>query len=476
MPSISLATANINLPATVSATTSSVFSTLPVISVRQTETTKQEIIDQLPCSKIVQKIKKDLENVPESVDADNLELKSLLKDEKELSRCSLDQAKSTKDLNTRARLLQDALFNNNDGGKVTDREIRGLINNIDKSQLTQEEALDLTFASKINTEARYYSRVARGVHAQAQKLWDSGIRGKVTVDDVETVYHFVKAASGKGANHPLIIIAPGRGEPIANYIEMVSEFNAANSDVIVVGFTGNGDIGHPGHLEDFSDTTKGLAKIIEQRTQITSIEHKSVSLVAHSTGAATATRYCEEDAKDPAVKQMVLIAPLFEIKASYFSLLAARAIDTVLDATESVVNKVMSPFTDHRVNLDAIHITDRDSYYDGNDYTQSLARFDQLVKVREEHKVMPPTFSWVHEAQKATHLALEKAGELREKNMDILVFIAGKDGVVKNEKTREFIEKSKAEGVVVEGALHSLVQEADSYRGPMMQKILKFTR
>lgn len=474
MPSISLATTNFN--PTASTITASTFSTLPVISVRKTEATKQEIIDQLPCSQIIQKIKKDLEKVPEGVDADNSELKSLLKDGKELSQCLLDQAKLSKDLKTKAELLKDALFNNNDAGKNKDREIRNLINSIDKSRLTKDAALDLALASKINTEARYQSRVARGNHAQAQKLWDSGVSGKVTVNNVDTVYHVVKATSGKGEQHPLIIVAPGRGEPIKNYMEMISEFNAANSDVIVVGFTGNGDVGHPGHLEDFSDTTNGLAEIIKKRVEITGATHKSVSLVAHSTGATTAVRYCEEYSNDPAVKQMVLIAPLFKINASYVSLFAAKVIDTVLDKTESVVNTIISPFTSYRANLDAIHISDRESYYDGNYYTQSSARYKQLVKVREDHEVMPPTFSWVSEAQQASYLALEEGEKLKEKEMDILVFMAGQDTVVDNSKTREFIEKSNAKGVMVEGALHTLVQEADPYRGPMMQEILKFTR
>ncbi|MDF2185039.1 alpha/beta fold hydrolase [Grimontia hollisae] len=474
MPSISLATTNFNPIA--SSITASAFNTLPVVSVRQTEATKQEIIDQLPCSGIIQKIKKDLENVPKDVDADNPSLKSVLKDGEELSQCLLSRAKLTTDQRVKAELLKEALFNNNDSGKINDREIRNLINSIDKSRLTEDAALDLALASKINTEARYHSRIARGNHAQAKKLWDSGTSGVVTVDGVDTAYHFVKATSNKGERHPLIIIAPGRGEPMANYIEMVSEFNAENRDVIVVGFSGNGDVGHPGHLESFSDTTKGLAAIIAQRSDITSVQHTSVSLVAHSTGATTAVRYCEEYSKDPAVKQMVLIAPLFKINASYVSLFAAKVIDTVLDKTESVVNTIISPFTSYRANLDAIHISDRESYYDGNYYTQSSARYKQLVKVRDEHQAMPPTFSWVNEAQQACSLALADADGLKDENLDILVFMAGKDSVVDNDKTREFIAKSNAKSITVDGALHTLVQEADPYRGPMMQEILKFTR
>lgn len=480
----SLATATITTPV---ATAASLYSTLPIIthntlpvtSVNSKKSSNQETINKLLCSEERQKIKDALAAVPENVDASSPELKKLLEARKEYSQCSFKEAESTADPKLKAKLLQEALFNNNDGGRENDFKIRNLINQTYikyEKELTKAEKLDLTLARKINTEARYQSRVARGKDAQAQKLWDSGTRGKVTVDGVDTAYHVVKAASSRGEHHPLVVIAPGRGEPMENYMEMVSELNAANRDVIVVGFTGNGDVGHPGHLEDFSDTTKGLAQIIAQRNDITGVQHKSVSIIAHSTGATTATRYCEGDPKDPAVKQMVLIAPLFEIKASYTSLLAARVADIILDTAESVTNTLISPFTDRRVNLDAIHIANRDSYYDGNDYTQSLPRYNQLVKVRDKHKTMPPTVSWVHEAQKATHLALKDADKLKDENIDILVFMAGKDGVVKNEKTREFIEKSNAKGIMIEGALHSLVQEADSYRAPMMQKILKFTR
>lgn len=128
----------------------------------------------------------------------------------------------------------------------------------------------------------------------------------------------------------------------------------------------------------------------------------------------------------------------------------------------------------HRINLTDTHIASRESYYAeslGNSYSQSPERYKEIRRERDRVHGTSPTVSWVSESRHAAHQAVDDAAQMR--NISTTVYMAGADTTVDNRQTMRFIEGANATSHMINGSLHTMLQEADSYREWMVSDILR---
>ncbi len=365
-------------------------------------------------------------------------------------------------------------IHHNHENKIINKSAKTALKNL-KKQKTKINKQEIDALINLSTESAYNKKVS-GENSTAKTLWETGETNSVYVRGVTTKYHIVKATNSTEprANSRLVMFFPGRSEPMETYKELVMEVNRLGFDALVFGFTGNGDTGRAGHISTFADYTNGASRIMREQQQ----KYSNITTIAHSTGATIFTRVIEE-AKNKEfqnIDQAFFASPMFGIPMTHIQEKAVAVADGFLSFIGWAINGVKSRLGYVRPSQpDAIYISSKEKYYaEGeNNYSQSPRRYREMERLREEYELMPPTVSWVNNANHATKKALEEASAYQKAGIKTTVFLAGAEGSVDNEATKEFISKTNSTEVEVPGSLHTMLQEADPYRAPMVTRILQ---
>lgn len=271
------------------------------------------------------------------------------------------------------------------------------------------------------------------------------------------VYH-------RGEGLPNIVVSPGRTEPMKKYFELVHDL--PNANFYLIDHPGQGESDRylenrdKGYVRDAQDYVDAFTFWMENFV-IPETQGSPLYLIAHSMGAAIATRFSETHPQ--AFDRMVLNAPMFAISTKPYPTPAAKLMARLI-----VGARQGTKYAPGRGPYDPEKDTP-----DTNEFTKSLARIEMNKFLYLEHDigVGGPTSRWVHEAFRLMK-GITRVGEKLEQ--PILLLQSGKDTTVLPKSQVKFCHLAKnCQLVRIEGAWHEILQEKDEYRNEALRLIRK---
>jgi lysophospholipase len=262
-------------------------------------------------------------------------------------------------------------------------------------------------------------------------------------------------------NKQLLVILPGKGEPLERYAEMLYDLRTLKRDVLLVQFRGQGyssrSLKDPEktHIRKFNyiiDDLDHLFNHLKIRKN-----YSKISLVAHSMGAHHGLRY---EAAYPIFDQIILNSPLI-------GLLDESKTDRNYYLTQMMIALGMgNSYVPGRGGW-------QDWSFEKNDVTQSFTRFRNIRRIHIDNsntRLGSVTVRWANEALKSEKKLFSQAKKI---NTPVKIFQAGNELIVSNEKQQLLCKVlPSCEIFHVKGAMHNFVQEKDKYRNRFLDFIL----
>lgn len=266
-----------------------------------------------------------------------------------------------------------------------------------------------------------------------------------------------------------VIFLPGRTEFIEKFIEDIRVWNSLGFACAAMDLRGQG-MSHRPHpdrdkhyvrsFEPHIDDVKVLFdKVLTNKMQ------KPYILMGHSAGSHVILRFLHDH---PGLADAAItIAPMVEINAGGIPLPFTRFLARLmrhLGLGDAYVPG-HTAFKEGRWGWRKLLTSDEDRFGDE----------DYFIKNRDRRlAVGGATFKWLWEALKSTAI-LNHPGYAEAIETPVLVLQAGEDSIVDNEKQTAFVERLPNGRLVrIEGALHEILKEADTYREQVWQAIGEF--
>jgi lysophospholipase len=324
---------------------------------------------------------------------------------------------------------------------------------------------DLRPGDPAGTAARYLASVA------AARGGTIAGRGGVPLRWVAFEAHPERAA---------LVVLPGRTEPAERYGELAADLVPLGYTVFVLDVRGQGRSGRllgrdqppgspefqKGHVERFEDYVDDLGTFLRAVVRGKSAHAASgdragrrVFGLGHSMGAAILTRRAQLHPRD--LDALALSSPMFRIPVP------------PLGPTYIRLQLLLGRGEEYARGVGPLDPTRQD--FETNNTTHSQARF----RWKFGHIPGPelwlggPTYRWVHEALRMTAAVRADAARLRTPT---LALQASEDEVVVNSGQDEVAAAAPAvvTKVVIQGALHELLMEADVHRRAALLAIIAF--
>lgn len=262
-----------------------------------------------------------------------------------------------------------------------------------------------------------------------------------------------------------VVLLQGRNECIEKYYETIRHFTARGLWVATFDWRGQGLserlLKNPlrGHVRRFGDFEADLSIFLE--TIVLPEARLPFCMVAHSMGALVALSMAPKLANR--IERMVLLAPFVELSGqalpSWSIRLASRLMRIIgLGRLGSGRDRFPKPFS-------------------GNPLTTDLERFSRnqaLHMAHPELRLAPPSFAWVSEMLNAM-VRVTRFEHLDQIKVPTLLIGAGNDKIVAANAIERLGNRFRAgRAVIIDGARHELLQEADRYRIPTLAAIDAF--
>lgn len=262
-----------------------------------------------------------------------------------------------------------------------------------------------------------------------------------------------------------VVLLQGRNECIEKYYETIRHFTARGLWVATFDWRGQGLsdrlLKNPlrGHVRRFRDLEADLSIFLE--TIVLPETRLPFCMVAHSMGALVALSMAPRLANR--IERMVLTAPFVELSNQPIPTWVTRLITRLLRIAgfgwlSSGKDRFPRPFKGDALT------TDIDRY----------ARNQALYKAHPELRLGPPTVLWVNEMLGA----MERVGRfehLDQVKVPTLLIGAGNDPLVAQQAIESISNQFRAgRAIIIDGARHELLQEADRYRIPVLAAIDAF--
>lgn len=270
-----------------------------------------------------------------------------------------------------------------------------------------------------------------------------------------------------------LVVLPGRTEPAERYAELASDLVPLGYSLFVLDERGQGRSGRllgrsdppgsserqKGHVESFGDYVDDLHTFLHQVVLAT--PHRHVLGLGHSMGGAILARHAELHPRE--LEALVLSSPMLKLPVSDWE---ARWVDLqVLFGRGTSYARGEGPTDPSKAR------------FAGNRTTHSEPRFrwknEDILVPSPELWVGGPTYRWVREALRGTSAIRKDAGRLRAPT---LLLQAADDAVVVNSGQDSFAAAARGvvEKVVIPGARHELLLEADGLRRQALLRIVAF--
>jgi lysophospholipase len=262
-----------------------------------------------------------------------------------------------------------------------------------------------------------------------------------------------------------VVLLQGRNESIEKYYETIRHFTARGLWVATFDWRGQGLsdrlLNNPlrGHVRKFGDYETDLSTFLE--TVVLPETRLPFCVVAHSMGALIALSMAPQLTNR--IERMVLTAPFIELSDQ-----------PVPNWTIRLGSRMMRMLALGWVG------TARDSFpkpYAGNPLTTDIERFTRnqtLHTVHPELRLGPPSVGWINEMLRA----IERVGRFEHLDrikVPTLLIGAGNDRIVAAHAVESLGNRFRAgRAIIIDGARHELLQEADRYRLPTLAAIDAF--
>ncbi len=293
---------------------------------------------------------------------------------------------------------------------------------------------------------------------------DGAVTGTVETPDGVTL-RFARWGSPAGAKEDAkgdakgtVCVFTGRSEFIEKYFETVRELRQRGFAVAIMDWRGQGHSSrqlpdpHKGHVANFSDFEVDVETFMRHVV----VPHcpPPYYALAHSMGGAAMLRVAHS--RKRWFERMVLAAPLIDLPQPRSSWPLRLLMRTLRRAG----------FGDSYVpgsNVDRA----RASGFPGNPLTSDPGRYARNAAILEQDSTLgigSPTVAWL-DAAFDTVIAFRAADYASHIGQPALMVAAGADTVVSATTIRDFAARLPAGShLVIEGARHEILQEADPYR------------
>ena len=262
-----------------------------------------------------------------------------------------------------------------------------------------------------------------------------------------------------------VVLLQGRNECIEKYYETIRHFTGRGLWVATFDWRGQGKsdrlVKNPlrGHVRRFRDLESDLALFLE--SIVLPETRLPFCLVAHSMGALVALSMAPQLSNR--IERMVLTAPFIELSNQPLPAWSLR-----------MVTRLM-----RMIGLGWVG-SGRDHFprpFDANPLTTDIERFARnqaLYTSHPELRLGPPSLGWISEMLNAID-RVTRFEHLDRIKVPTLLIGAGNDRIVAPQAIESLGNRFRAgRAIVIDGARHELLQEADRYRIPTLAAIDAF--
>jgi len=264
----------------------------------------------------------------------------------------------------------------------------------------------------------------------------------------------------KRGHQDLLVILPGKGEPLERYAETLFDLKELARDILIVQFRGQGyssrSLSDPEktHIRKFNYVVDDLNSLFEYLD--IKNKYRRISLAAHSMGAHHGIRY---QLAYPLFDQLLLNAPLIGL----------------LDEEETDKNYYLTLML-IGVGMANSYVPGkggwRDWSFEENDVSQSMIRYRNFRRIDLDNPTVrlgSVTVRWAYEAIKSEKLLFDESPRLLA---PITIFQAGKELIVSNQKQQMLCDQlPNCELIRVEDSMHNFLQEKDEYRNQYLEYV-----
>ena len=252
-----------------------------------------------------------------------------------------------------------------------------------------------------------------------------------------------------------VVLLQGRNECIEKYYETIRHFTGRGLWVATFDWRGQGLSDRltknplRGHIRRFRDLETDLSIFLE--TIVLPETRLPFCMVAHSMGALVALSMAPGLANR--IERMVLTAPFVELSNQAIPTWLTRLVTRLLRLTgfgwiSSGRDRFPRPF-------------------EGNALTTDIGRYARnqaLYTAHPELRLGPPTARWLNEMLRAMD-RVNRLDHLDQIKVPTLLMGAGNDPIVAQQAIERISNHFRAgRAIIIDGARHELLQEADRYR------------
>ena len=287
------------------------------------------------------------------------------------------------------------------------------------------------------------------------------VAGVLSTQDGTKIRYARFPAQGRPLKGTVLII-PGRNEFIEKYFETIENLSARGFGTVVFDLRGQGGsdrlLRDPwrGYISDFAHYVDDIDPLFQE--VILPDCRGPYYVLAHSTGALVALM--ASPSLTNRVERMVLSSPLLGLPDSRLSMGNTRLLSGTLNALGlgTVYLGGKAPLTEP-------------TPFVGNVLTSDPTRYQRNVEIVSTYPQLGiggPTAAWVRAACDAID-HVSQPDFLARLRVPALIVTAGNDRVVDSRGAQIYARRLRAGShVIIEGARHELLQEADLYREQML--------
>ncbi len=310
-------------------------------------------------------------------------------------------------------------------------------------------------------------------HLKMKQRWQQGLFDSFSGVSGVSV-HYAALIQNQN-NTPCLVIVPGRSESYLKYQELAFDLYSQGYNIFIIDHRGQGlsdrllPNPNKGYVKAFQDYVDDLAYLINNVVT----KHCSTKpyILAHSMGAAIATRFMQES--PDAIKAAVISSPMLGFNTGPIP----KVIVKVLIAFQLKLNKLVSKtpwYFSGQKNY-------RTFNFESNKLSHSAKRykiFQQLYQANKAIQLGGVTSHWLSQCIKAQKKIFANLSKL---DTPILLLQAGSDSVVCLQAQNDFCRQLHAlkpgscpggSPTKIDNAYHELFFEIDSVRNSALEQAL----
>jgi lysophospholipase len=277
----------------------------------------------------------------------------------------------------------------------------------------------------------------------------------------------------------ICLLLQGLTEFLEKYDETANELTARGLIVVSLDWRSQGASersrsgNRAGHVTSFDEYDADLGAIVIHGVESIQKDRSAIGqgplpviALAHSMGAHVLLRYIHEHKRR--IAGAVLIAPLLGIDTGKYSPQYTRWVTFVRNMRRPSSRLIYTV-----EDRDPLHLP-----FEGNLVTSDRTRYErnrELLKAQPFLRIYGPTFGWLGAAFQSLR-RIERKDFAEEIPIPLLIVSAGRDRIVINEATRNFVKRlPNAKYVEFEDAEHEILMENDTIRARFWAEFDAFT-